>query len=55
MQIEEVFNTDEAFLASKAPTYVIYHISDENAIEAIVMRKVGDPFLYLDTLVNNSS
>jgi hypothetical protein len=56
MQIEGVFNSEnEAFLASKAPTYVIYHISDENTIEAIVMRKEGDPVLYLDTLVKNSS
>lgn len=56
IEIAGVFNEGkEAFLASGAPTYVIYHFPDENKIEAIVMRKEGDSALYLDSLVRNKT
>ncbi|MDD1728144.1 MAG: hypothetical protein LUQ50_03630 [Methanospirillum sp.] len=54
MKISGIFNGEtDAFLASAAPTYVLYHIIDENIIEAIVMRKEGDSRVYVDTLVRN--
>lgn len=54
MKIAGIFSHEkEAYLASAAPTYVIYHIIDDKSIEALVMRKEGDPALYLDILVRN--
>lgn len=51
LDVYGVFNGEkEAFMASGAPTYVIYHFPDKDTIDAIIMRREGGSMMYLDTL-----